>query len=74
MLLTGLCNVMRGVGAEVLWQVIPKNQGKVVEGSVRYFASRGHVGSLKRYGGRTTDYASCLYGDELAKKGRLVIL
>ena len=59
---------MRGVGAEVLWQVIVKNRGKVMEGSVRYFESRGIGGSLKGYGGRRTDYASCLYGDELQRR------
>ena len=65
---------MRGVGTEVLWQAIPKNRGKVMEGSVRNFESRGIGGSLKRYGNRITGYASYVYGDELAKKGRLVIL
>ena len=69
-----MCNVVRGVGTGVLWQAIPKNRGKVMEGSVKNFESRGIRGLLKGYGGRRTDCASCLYGDELAKKGRLVIL
>ena len=38
-LMTGLCDVLRGVGAKMRWQVIPEDWCKMVKRAVCYFES-----------------------------------
>ena len=45
-----MCNVLRGVSTKVLWEVVPKDGGKIVKRAIRNFEARWVGGTLEEYG------------------------
>ena len=65
--MTGLCDVLRWVGAKM-------QCCKMVKRAICYFESWWVGGTLEGYGSGGTGCATRLYGNELAQEGRRVIL